>query len=81
MKHLFQYDHSPFFVNGSTNFQPKHEVRPPPTLKHDFATFACKKANWNGINQLKFDHTFDTYCKSIVDVKVHLRYDWIFKIL
>ena len=81
MKHLFSSDHSPFFVKSSTDLQPKHELKTPLKLKHDFASFAYKKANWNEINQFIIDHPFDPYCKSNVDLMVDLWYEWLYVIL
>ena len=81
MKHLFSSDHSPFFVKSSTDLQPKHELEPPLKLKHDFASFAYKKANWNEITQFIIDHPFDPYCKSNVDLMVDLWYEWLHVIL
>ena len=81
MKDLFSSNHSPFFVKSCIDFQPKHELKPPPKLKHDFATFAYKKANCNEINQFIIDHPFDPNCKNNVDLMADLWYERLYVIL
>ena len=53
--HLFPFDHLLFYVKSSTDFQEKFERKHPSQLKHDFAWFAYKKANWNKISQFVTD--------------------------
>ena len=81
MKHLFSSDHSHFFVKSSRGFQPKHEHKPLPKLKHDFVLFAWKNANWNEINHFINDQRFGPCCKSNVDLMVDFWYEWFYDIL